>query len=165
MELRIAGVVKESVVDGPGLRYVVFTQGCPHHCNGCHNPETHDFAGGYTVNIDKILTSINEINLSSGLTLSGGEPFAQAAACAELARQVKKLGLNVLTYTGYYHAQLLQMAEQDSAVADLLAVTDILIDGPFDETQKDLSLEFRGSKNQNIIYLPTLNITRDKSLD
>jgi anaerobic ribonucleoside-triphosphate reductase activating protein len=156
MLLRIAGVDKESVVDGPGLRYVVFTQGCPHRCAGCHNPQTHDFAGGYEVNINEILTSMAEIKLISGITISGGEPFAQPAACAELAEAVKKQGLNVVTYSGYYHTDLLKMAETNSAIAKLLAATDILIDGPYDQTQKDLGLPFRGSNNQKIINLTNI---------
>jgi anaerobic ribonucleoside-triphosphate reductase activating protein len=150
--LRIAGEIKESVVDGPGLRYVIFTQGCPHHCPGCHNSQTHNFAGGYEVSIDEILSMLAKVKLIAGITLSGGEPFAQAAACAELAKAVKKQGLNVVTYSGYYYTELRQMAEKDSAIAELLEATDILIDGPYDATQKNLNLPFRGSSNQSIIH-------------
>jgi anaerobic ribonucleoside-triphosphate reductase activating protein len=151
--LRIAGIVKESVVDGPGLRYVIFTQGCPHACIGCHNPETHDFNGGYEIAIDEILQSISKIKLLSGITLSGGEPFAQAAACAKLAELTKKRGLSVVTYSGYYYAELLDMAKTNSSAAALLAATDILIDGPYDQTKRDLNLPFRGSSNQEIYFL------------
>jgi anaerobic ribonucleoside-triphosphate reductase activating protein len=153
LRIRIAGMVAESVVDGPGLRYVIFTQGCPHHCPGCHNPQTHDFTGGYEISIDEILAALSKVKLIEGITLSGGEPFAQAAACAQLARAVKKLGLTVVTYSGYYYAELQQQAIKDPAITELLAVTDVLIDGPYDETQKDLNLPFRGSRNQSIINL------------
>lgn len=155
MKLRIAGVVKESVVDGPGLRYTIFTQGCPHHCAGCHNPQTHDFAGGYEVTVTELFDAINKVQLISGITLSGGEPFAQAAACAELANLVKQCnrGFNVVTYSGYYHTELLTMAINKPAIAALLNATDILIDGPYDAAKKIPNLPFRGSSNQNIITL------------
>lgn len=156
MKLRISGTVKESVVDGPGLRYVIFTQGCSHNCKGCHNPQTHDFSGGYETTTEELLNEITQQKLISGITLSGGEPFSQAAACAELARQAKKHGLNVLTYSGYYYRELLALAEKNQDISDLLAATDILIDGPYDETKKDLNLPFRGSSNQSIIYLASL---------
>lgn len=154
--LRVAGVVKESVVDGPGLRYVIFTQGCPHRCVGCHNPQTHNPDGGYDVTVEELLSAIIEIKLISGITLSGGEPFTQARSCAKLAQLVKQHGLNVVTYSGYYYSDLVAMAKNDIAVADLLQHTDILIDGPYDETKKDLNLPFRGSSNQNIIYLTSI---------
>lgn len=155
LQLRIAGIVKESVVDGPGLRYVIFTQGCPHNCPGCHNPHTHDFNGGYDISITELFNSINTTQLISGVTFSGGEPFMQPAACASLAKLVKasERKLNVLTYSGYYHAELLQLAETNSAIKELLQLTDILIDGPYDKTKRNLNLPFRGSENQNIVYL------------
>ncbi|MEI8054658.1 MAG: anaerobic ribonucleoside-triphosphate reductase activating protein [bacterium] len=154
-QLRIAGIIKESVVDGPGLRYVIFTQGCPHRCVGCHNPDTQDFAGGYDISITKLLDSINETKLIDGVTFSGGEPFAQAAACAKLAELIKqnKNNLNIITYSGYYYAELLSMATKNPAIEKFLQSTDILIDGPYDVNKNDLNLSFRGSSNQNIIKL------------
>jgi anaerobic ribonucleoside-triphosphate reductase activating protein len=153
MIIRIAGIVKESVVDGPGLRYVVFVQGCPHRCVGCHNPHTHDFAGGYEITTDELLEAITKQKLISGVTLSGGEPFAQAVACAKLAVAIKALGLHVVTYSGYYYADLLVMAKNDPSILALLNASDILIDGPYEEDKKSLDLPFRGSWNQNIIRL------------
>jgi anaerobic ribonucleoside-triphosphate reductase activating protein len=152
--LRIAGVVKESVVDGPGLRYVIFTQGCPHRCVGCHNQQTHDFFGGYEIFIDELWQSIVASKLIRGITFSGGEPFAQAAGCVEIAKLAKSHGFDVVTYSGYYYDDLLRMAKENMAMDALLRVSDILIDGPFDIKQKDPCLPFRGSKNQNVIYLP-----------
>ena len=156
--LRIAGLTPESVVDGPGLRYVILTQGCPHRCGGCHNPATHDFAGGYDITLEELVQAIDKVKLIDGITLSGGEPFAQAAACAKLAQLVKQRGLSVVTYSGYYYADLLAMAKNDPAITNLLQFTDILIDGPYDETKKNLYLPFRGSSNQNIIVMSDKNL-------
>lgn len=76
--LRLAGVIRESIVDGPGWRFVVFAQGCPHHCPGCQNPQTHDFAGGYDSKVGNLIAELRKNPLLSGVTLSGGDPFAQA---------------------------------------------------------------------------------------
>jgi anaerobic ribonucleoside-triphosphate reductase activating protein len=157
-KLRIAGIIKESVVDGFGLRYVIFTQGCPHHCLGCHNPETHDLGGGYEVDIRELLNSINQVKLISGITFSGGEPFLQAASCAKLAQLVKNSAdkskqFNVITYSGYYHRELIKMAQKDAAINEFLNETDILIDGPYIAAEHNPNLPFRGSNNQSIIYL------------
>lgn len=154
-KLRLAGIVQESIVDGPGLRYVIFTQGCPHHCVGCHNPHTHDPARGYNLSINELLNSILETKLISGITFSGGEPFMQPAACAELAKLVKKnrKEFNIIAYSGYYYADLLLMAKKDHAIYQFLQSVDILIDGPYDATLRSYDLPFRGSSNQNIINL------------
>ena len=149
--LRIAGVVRESVVDGPGLRYVIFAQGCPHRCPGCHNPETWDPAGGYEITAAELLADVSRNPLIAGVTFSGGEPFAQAAAFAALGRVLREKGYNIVTYTGYTYEELQTIAEK--GVRELLAVTDILIDGPFILAERDLTLPFRGSKNQRIIDL------------
>lgn len=134
--INVAGIIKESVVDGPGIRYVVFAQGCPHRCEGCHNPETHPFSGGKKKDINKIIEEIRENPLLSGVTFSGGEPFCQAEAFAKLAVEVKKLGLNVVTYTGYTFEEVIFLSEKNKAWKDLLYETDILIDGPFDIKKK-----------------------------
>ena len=104
--LRISGVVAESIVDGPGFRYVVFTQGCPHHCPGCHNPQTHSFEGGYDADIPAMLEEIRRDPLLDGITLSGGEPFCQPEALIPLAKAVKEMGKTVFAYTGYTLEQL-----------------------------------------------------------
>ena len=149
--LRINEIIEESVVDGPGFRLVVFTQGCPHGCEGCHNPQTHDFNGGRTIGLGEILALLDQNPLLAGLTLSGGEPFCQAAACAELAREVKKRGKNVVTFSGFTYEELTSMTEP--GVPDLLMGTDILIDGRFVLAERDLSIPFRGSRNQRMLYL------------
>jgi len=150
MELRIAGTVNDSIVDGPGIRFTVFTQGCPHNCEGCHNPQTHDFNGGKVVDTDDLLEKIKGNPLLDGVTFSGGEPFCQAEALAYLGRQIKAMGLNVVTYTGYTFEKL--WAERDkNHWGELLSATDYLIDGPFILAQKDWNIRFRGSSNQRYI--------------
>ena len=152
-KIRLSGIVEESIVDGPGLRFVVFVQGCPHHCTGCHNPQTHSFTDGYLDEIDHIFAQYQENPLLSGITFSGGEPFCQPEPLAELGQRVHDAGGHVITYTGYVYEDLLQMAENTPAIRDLLAVTDQLIDGPYIQALRDLTLPFRGSSNQRIITL------------
>jgi anaerobic ribonucleoside-triphosphate reductase activating protein len=138
------------MVDGPGLRFVVFAQGCPHACPGCHNPETHNFAGGYDTTVDNVLAAIDENPLLCGVTLSGGEPFAQAGAFAQLARAAHERGLDVFCYSGYAFETL--RAGRDWL--PLLREVDTLVDGPFLLPEKTLTLPFRGSRNQRLIDVP-----------
>lgn len=152
--LRINGVVPESSVDGPGLRYAIFTQGCPHGCEGCHNPQTHDFAGGREADADELLAEIERDPLLAGVTLSGGEPFCQAGVLAYIAERVRAMGKNVVTYSGWTLEELGEKARADADVRDLLRATDILIDGRFILAQRDLTLQFRGSANQRVIRDP-----------
>lgn len=152
--VRIAGVIKQSIVDGPGMRFVVFTQGCPHKCEGCHNPQTHSFSGGYDCVIQKILDEISKNPLLKGLTLSGGEPFCRAEELLPLVKAVRAKKMDVFCYTGYTFEELLAMSELDAAVAELLGLIDILVDGRFVLAERDLELRFRGSRNQRILDLP-----------
>lgn len=147
--LRIAGVIKQSIVDGAGLRFVVFTQGCPHRCKGCHNPQTHDFNGGYLIEQDKILAEFFKNPLLKGITFSGGEPFEQAEALIPIAEAVKTNGDDVTIYSGYTLEEL--TAKHDRHVDKLLLLCDVLIDGRFVLAERDLTLVFRGSRNQRII--------------
>jgi len=149
--LRLAGVVRESITDGPGWRFVIFAQGCPHRCPGCHNPETHDPSGGYETTIDALLAEIRKNPLLRGVTLSGGEPFAQARLFTALARKIHVLGLDVITYTGYTFEELLASDDSENGWLDLLKECDILIDGRFVLSERTLNLPFRGSKNQRVI--------------
>ena len=150
--LTLAGLEEESIVDGPGLRFVVFTQGCPHHCKGCQNPQTHPFEGGKVHSIDDLLKCYDENPLLDGMTFSGGEPFAQAESLAALAQGVHKRGGNVVTYTGYTYETLHKgVLDGNSAWQNLLSETDFLIDGPYIEKLRDLDLLFRGSSNQRIL--------------
>ncbi|MDR2901178.1 MAG: anaerobic ribonucleoside-triphosphate reductase activating protein [Treponema sp.] len=149
VNLRIGGIESESIVDGPGFRYVVFVQGCCFSCEGCHNAALQSFEGGRIISPEEILASIKDNPLLSGLTLSGGEPFTQAAACANLAREVHTLGLSVMTYTGHTWEELTSSNRNDWTA--LIHETDILVDGPFVMELKNIGLTFRGSSNQRLI--------------
>ncbi len=155
-KLRLSGVIEESIVDGPGIRFVIFTQGCPHHCPGCHNPQTHDFSGGFDADIPAILAGIRENPLLDGVTLSGGEPFCQAEALLPLVQEIRKLGKTVFAYSGYTLEQLLELGKTQPAVLKLLKLCDTLVDGPYVEALRDLNLEFRGSSNQRVLDLHTI---------
>ena len=150
--LRVAGIVEESIVDGPGYRFTIFTQGCPHDCPGCHNPQTHPIDGGTEGSVRTLYDRILRNPLLRGVTFSGGEPFLQAAPLAALATAVHAAGkLDVVTYTGYTYEYLTANATAENAWAELLAQTDYLIDGPFLLAEKSLDLKFRGSRNQRIL--------------
>ena len=149
MRIRIAGVTNDSIVDGPGFRLAVFTQGCPHHCPGCHNPETHDPQGGHDADTAEIIGVMNRNPLLAGVTLTGGEPMMQPQACLELARAAHAAGKNVWCYTGFTFEALLREADPDRMA--LLRETDVLVDGPFLLAQRSLDVRFRGSRNQRLI--------------
>lgn len=154
--LRIAGVVKESIVDGKGLRFVVFCQGCPHNCPGCHNPNTHDFSGGYDIDIEKIVEEIKKNPLLQGVTFSGGEPFCQAKAFTDLARRIKAIRgmkLDIMSYSGYTFEELTEMSKESPEIMELLKECDYLVDGRFVLEKRDLLLKYRGSSNQRYIDL------------
>lgn len=137
----------DSIVDGPGLRIVVWTQGCPHHCEGCHNPQTHDYSGGKEFSVDAIIEQINNSKLQSGLTLSGGEPFMQPTPLIAIVKAAKAKGLNVWSYSGFTFEQLQSNPKQ----AALLEWIDVLVDGKFELDKKDYRLWYKGSSNQRII--------------
>ena len=169
--LRIAGVVKESIVDGPGIRFTVFCQGCPHTCPGCHNTQTHDFDGGFECKIDKIVAAIDDNPLISGVTFSRGKPACQPTGFYELALKVKERGLSLWMYSGYTLEELSALAgmhlqwasptdaksahssdpQNRLALRGLLETIDVLIEGRYIDELRDLTLPFRGSKNQRLI--------------
>lgn len=154
MKIKLFGTANDSIVDGPGIRYAVFTQGCPHNCAGCHNPDSHNPEGGYWEDTENIINSIKKNSLLDGVTLSGGEPFMQARACAAIAKSVHKLGLNVITYTGFTFEELLKIGNSDNCFTELLENTDILVDGKFILSEKSMELNFKGSANQRLINVP-----------
>ena len=149
--LELSGIVGDSIVDGPGIRTTVFAQGCPHHCEGCHNPETWEFGCGTQVSVEAIVETVQANPLCRGVTFSGGEPFAQAEGFAQLARLLKEKGYGVASYSGYTFEQLLHGTNAQRA---LLESIDVLIDGPFVMSLKSLELSFRGSRNQRIVDVP-----------
>lgn len=148
--IRIAGITNDSVVDGPGLRSTVFFQGCPHACEGCHNPETWDPDGGQQIVLQDLVAKLKLNPLTTGVTFSGGEPFLQAPAAAEFGSFLKGQGCDLWVYTGYTWEYLLANSD-DLGVSALLKVTDVLVDGPFQIQNKNLQLPFRGSNNQRLI--------------
>lgn len=150
--LNVAGIEEDSITDGPGLRFVLFVQGCPHHCEGCHNPETHEFGVGTDYSVEYIFNRIKHNPLQSGVTFSGGEPFCQPKGLALLARLLKESGYNVASFTGFTFEELL--SSKNPAIHELLNQLDILVDGPFVLAERDLELRFRGSKNQRVLDVP-----------
>jgi len=149
--LDLSGIVGDSIVDGPGIRTTIFSQGCPHRCEGCHNPETWEFGCGTQMAVEDIAQIVMSNPLCKGVTFSGGEPFAQAEGFAKLAKILKEKGYEVASYSGYTFEQLLKGTP---AQKELLQNIDVLIDGPFVMAQRSLELYFRGSANQRILDVP-----------
>lgn len=157
----VAGVVEESIVDGPGIRFVIFTQGCRHNCLDCHNVQTHSFDGGRLISIESIISKIQKNPLLDGVTFSGGEPFEQAKVLSGLATELKRLGHHIITYTGYTYEHIVENAEKMEGWMALLHETDILIDGPFKTEKRNLSLRFKGSENQRIIDVKKTQLNKE----
>lgn len=151
MKVQVAGIVNESVTDGPGFRTTIFFQGCRHHCAGCHNPQTWAFDGGNSLEIEDLISQIPYSPLIKGITLTGGDPFFQPQAASALARDCKKRGKDVWAYTGFTWEQLLGQGDVD--MLDLLKACDVLVDGPFVRSLISFDLPFRGSSNQRLILV------------
>lgn len=149
-----ADLQSDSIVDGPGLRTVIWTQGCGHHCPQCQNPQTWDFNGGGLVPISEVKKAIDELECQSGITFSGGDPMYQPEACTELAKYCKEKGYNIWVYTGFTYEQLIKMAKTKPIYLEFLKTIDVLVDGRFMIKERDLSLLFRGSRNQRLIDVP-----------
>jgi len=165
--IRLAGIIEDSIVDGPGVRFVVFVQGCPHNCKGCHNPEAQDFDGGFNANIYKLADKIVK-SRTTKLTFSGGEPFCKAKELAKIARliEAEKRGIEIMTYTGYLYEELLEMAKTDTGVKELLTVTNYLKDGRFEQDKKTMDCFYRGSSNQRIFDITCYpNSTKAKLIE
>lgn len=150
MDLRIAGITNDSIVDGPGIRLVTFAQGCLHACEGCHNPESWPLDGGRLITVEQVIQKMDQNPLLDGITLSGGEPFEQAAAMAAISRAAHARKLHVITYTGYLWEELFH-PNAPAPWQELLQATDVLVDGRFILQQRSLDLVFRGSKNQRVL--------------
>lgn len=148
MQIRLAGKLSyDSIVDGKGLRMVVWTQGCIHNCPLCHNQQTHDLTGGTLVEIDDVVNEINAYTFKSGVTISGGDPFEQREALLELTKKLKENKTNIWVYTGYTYEQLLNY----DICKEIFKYIDVLVDGPFINALKSDTLRFKGSSNQRII--------------
>lgn len=150
MEIRLAADLQsDSIVDGEGIRTVIWTQGCPHKCIGCHNPDTHDFDDGLLVDVNIVCDKLKKIKYQDGITFSGGDPMCQPEACLEIAKFAKKLGMSIWCYTGYTYEQLIKI--NNPFILKFLHQIDVLIDGKFILKEKSSNVAFRGSKNQRII--------------
>lgn len=147
--IRVCGIEPESIVDGPGFRYVLFVQGCPHRCPGCHNPESHDFDGGEDMTVNEIFDEIKKNPHLRGVTFSGGEPFCQVPALLELGKMIKEAGMSLMSYSGYTLEEL--QSRHDPETDELLGLLDILVDGRYVESLRNLTLIYRGSENQRVI--------------
>lgn len=154
MLIRLAGLVPESMVDGPGIRFTIFTQGCPHKCEGCHNPETHDFNAGRLADVDRIFSKIIANPLIKGVTFSGGEPFCQPEPLAYLSGLLKEKGYHIMSYSGYTFEELAEKSKTNEHISNLLSKLDLLVDGRFVLDERSLELHFRGSRNQRIVDVP-----------
>ena len=162
--MRIAGTIQDSIVDGPGLRFVVFAQGCEFRCEGCHNPGTWDKNGGEEASAGEIIEEMLSNPLTDGLTLTGGEPFLQPGECAALAAAARDSGLNVWLFTGYTFEELLAVARSDRTAGYLLQLVDVLVDGRFIKEERTLQLKWRGSKNQRVLDAPK-SLARRKAVE
>lgn len=152
MKIRLASDIQtDSIVDGEGLRTVIWTQGCSHNCEGCHNPKTHSFDGGFLVDTEDVKKEIAELKYQDGVTLSGGDPFFQADAVLDIAEFCQSKGLNVWCYTGFTFEKLLEMSKNNHTILELLNNIDVLVDGKFVLNLKSYDCKFRGSTNQRLI--------------
>lgn len=159
MKVRLAADIQpDSILDGDGIRTIIWFQGCSHNCKGCHNPQSQDFNGGFEVDIEEIFKQIDELKYQNGITLSGGDPFFQPEAALEIARYAHKKNLNVWSYTGFTYEQLIELSKRKPIIKELLDNLDVLIDGEFELEKKSFECKYRGSTNQKII---DLNKTRE----
>lgn len=152
MKIRLAAYLQpDSIVDGEGIRTVIWTQGCPHNCLGCHNPETHDIKGGALVDLEEVYQIIDNLEGQDGITFSGGDPFMQPKECSEIAKYAKTKKLNIWSYSGYTFEQLLSLSDKKPEIMEFLKEIDVLVDGKFELSKKSYNSIFRGSSNQRII--------------
>lgn len=154
MYVRLAANLQpDSIVDGDGIRTVIWFQGCRHNCLGCHNPQSHDLNGGFQVDIDELVNEVLSLKYQNGVTLSGGDPFFQPVECLYLCKKLKEHNINIWCYTGFTYEALVKKSESDNVIGEILSNIDVLIDGKFELDKKSLNFKFRGSSNQRIIDL------------
>lgn len=151
VRLAVPKIQTDSIVDGEGIRSVIWFQGCAHNCEGCHNPETHDFNKGTIKSIEELKDEIRELEYQAGVTFSGGDPMMQIDALVELTKCVKECGMNVWCYTGFVYEDLIKMSKSNEAYLEALKNIDVLVDGKFVMNLKSFDAAFRGSSNQRII--------------
>lgn len=150
-KISLMRIVPDTSVDGPGLRTSVYCAGCRHHCPGCHNPKTWNFAAGTAVSPREIWNTILEESPDSNITFSGGDPLYQVEAFTELAKIIKSESeKNIWCYTGFTFEEIIA----DARLAQILPWIDVLVDGPFVLAERDESALFRGSRNQRLVDVP-----------
>lgn len=153
--IRLAGIAYESLVNGPGVRRVFFSQGCNHNCKGCFNPETHNFELGEEKDMDELIEGVINNPFIKGVTFSGGDPLEQADKFAyiakELKNKIKDRDFNIWCYTGYKFEYIIENLDKRIGWRELINNIDVLVDGKFEEDKKEEGLKFRGSRNQRII--------------
>lgn len=149
--IRLSGIAYESLVNGPGMRRVFFSQGCKHNCKGCFNLDTHDFNGGEERDMDELINDVINNPILRGITFSGGDPFERADDFAYMAKAFKEKGLNIWSYTGYTFEDIISNLDKNKGWKDLLYSIDVLVDGKFEEEKMQDGIKFRGSTNQRII--------------
>lgn len=165
MKIRLAAPLQpDSIVDGEGIRTVLWTQGCIHNCKGCHNPSTHSFDEGVLIDVEDVKEELASFRFQDGITLSGGDPFCQPEAVYEIAKYAKEIGLNVWCYTGYTFEKLLLMSKKNKHIYNLLNSIDVLVDGKFELDKRSLNCAFRGSTNQRLIDVKK-SIENDKIVE
>ncbi|MCL2203461.1 MAG: anaerobic ribonucleoside-triphosphate reductase activating protein [Defluviitaleaceae bacterium] len=164
--MRLSGFTYESIVDGPGIRVVLFVQGCLCACKHCHNPESWPLDGGQEYSVRELIKMVKKPGPGRkrirGVTFSGGEPFLQAGELAQIAIEAKRTGWDVCTFTGYTYEELLEREDPD--IQALLKHTDYLVDGPYIHEKREIGLKFRGSTNQRVIDMERTRKTGKVSL-
>lgn len=150
-KIRLAGIAYESLVNGPGMRRVFFSQGCKHNCKGCFNPDTHSFEGGALKDMDELIQDVIDNPILKGVTFSGGDPFERASDFAYMAKKFRENNKSVWCFTGYTFEEIIEHLNDREGFKELLCNIDVLIDGKFEEDNMSDNLRFRGSKNQRII--------------
>ena len=153
MKIRLASPVlmPDSIVDGEGIRAVLWTQGCLHKCPGCQNPQTHSFDDGFLIDIEEVKEQIDALEGQDGITFSGGDPFYQVEECIEIAKYIKSKKMNIWCYTGFTYETLIKLAKDNPKIIEFLKLIDVLVDGPFILEKKSLDCVFRGSTNQRVL--------------
>ena len=156
MKIRLASPVlmPDSIVDGEGIRAVLWTQGCLHKCPGCQNPQTHSFDDGFLIDIEEVKEQIDALEGQDGITFSGGDPFYQVEECIEIAKYIKSKKMNIWCYTGFTYETLIKLAKDNPKIIEFLKLIDVLVDGRFNQHLRDTDLLFRGSSNQRLIDVP-----------
>ena len=149
--IRLAGIAENSLVNGKGLRKVFFSQGCSHHCEGCFNQHTWEFAGGRMFDMDELVQKVKDEPFLDGVTFSGGDPFQQADKFAYLAKKLHEANINIWAYTGYTFEELMKLAQTNPHIKQMINNVDVIVDGRFMKDKMTENLKYCGSSNQRVI--------------